>query len=504
MLSWDMPLELTVGRLALGAGIALIVYLLLLAVGRYFKRRHGVRFGLAYQLFSLLAALQLPVWLLRIRHPLERELLGAGLLLGAWAGVLFLRRFVWERYFRQDGRPRVPRMLREVASVVLLLVTLLFVLTQIYGLEIPGLLAGSGIVAIVLGLAMQDLLSNIIAGFALHFEKPFRLGDWLSYNGQYAEVMEVNWRSTRLRTTDDIYLDIPNRELAHQTIVNLCYPNARHAMRLVIGVEHEAPPSRVKDALARAASGADGVLADPAPKVFLTNFGNHAVEYEIKFWIEDQSKYNVITDAIRTNSWYELRRAGCKIPVSPATVQLERARPRTRQTDPEAVRELLLALPLFQSIDEFERETLLNGSRSLWFGRGEHILRQHEAGESMFALVQGSASVVVDAGHGPKQVAVLRAGDCFGEMSLLTGEPRTATLVAREDCETVEITKDAMKVVLQHNPALSRRLGQLLAQRQLETEGVLDAAEPDPAAAETRRAEYEEGFLKKVQAFFEL
>ncbi len=488
--------------MALGIGLA--VYLGLLAAGRYFKRRHNVRIGPAFLLFSLVVAVFVPVRWLGLHPPGERHLLAAMVLLGAWVGVTFLRRFVWERFFREGGRIASPRLLREVVSILLLLGAVVGVLKKVYGIAIPGLMAGSGIAAVVLGLAMQDLLGNIIAGFALHFEKPFRVGDWLEIDGQHARVVEMNWRSTRLLTNDDVTLDIPNRELARQKITNLHFPDARHAMRLTVGLEHAAAPTAVKAALLRAASGAGGVLADPPPQVFLKEFGDHAVLYEIKFWIDDQAVYNAAADAIRTNAWYELKRAGLRIPVSPSTVQLERAAARTRQTEPGAVRTILAELPIFEPLDDFERETLLNGSRSLWFGRGERIICQDEAGGSMFALVRGGATVLVDRGGGPKQVAVLRAGDCFGEMSLLTGEARTATLVAREDCETIEITKDAMKAVLLHNPALSEHLGAMLAQRQLDTEGALEGATPDPATEESRRAKYAEGFLHKVRSFFEL
>ena len=499
-----MSAEFNAGKLAIFALIAVGVYLVLLIVGRHFKRVHNVRFGRIYLLFCGVTALFVPAEVLAVRHPLERELLSAVILLGTLVGVAFLRRFLWEKYFRDGGKTDAPRMLREVGSVLIVLVALVVVLKRIYGVEVPGLLAGSGIAAVVLGLAMQDLLSNIIAGLALHFEKPFRVGDWLMHDKQFAQVMEMNWRATRLRTNDAVLLAIPNRELAHQTIVNLHYPEPRHAVRLDLGVEHDAPPSAVKDALLRAAGNAAGVLAEPAPQVSLKDFGNHAIVYEVRFWIEDHAIYNTATDAVRTNAWYELRRAGVRIPVNPGTVQLERNRPPALQTRPETVRAMLDAQPLFQSLNEAERETLLNGSRSLWYGRGEKIIRQDAAGDSMFLLIRGSAGVLVNRGRGPVQVAVVRAGDCFGEMSLLTGEPRTATLIAREDCETLEITKAAMAAVLQHNPVLSSRLSELLAQRQLETDEAYNSTPPDPASGNARQARYAAGFLSKVQTFFQL
>src|SRR2546423_15419650 len=120
---------------------------------------------------------------------------------------------------------------------------------------------------------MQDLLGNIIAGVALHVGKPFKPGDWLMFDNHHAEVIEVNWRPTRLRTNADVCLDIPNSHIVRSTIINLSYPTKVHAMRFTVGVDYSVPPNRVKDIIVRAASESLGVLPDPPPKVFLKDFG---------------------------------------------------------------------------------------------------------------------------------------------------------------------------------------------------------------------------------------
>ena len=152
---------------------------------------------------------------------------------------------------------------------------------------------------------MQDLMGNIISGVALQVGKPFQHGDWLLVDSRYAEVIEINWRSTRLRTSDEVSIEIPNRDLAKQTITNLNQPFRLHAMRISVNIDYAAPPTRVKAVLLHAASNAKWVLPSPAPRVFLKNFGDYAVEYEIKFWMDDHTFYNEVCDAIRTNVWYQ-------------------------------------------------------------------------------------------------------------------------------------------------------------------------------------------------------
>src|SRR5207244_4933341 len=143
----------------------------------------------------------------------------------------------------------IPHFLREVVALVIFVVALLFVLSFAYHAErgLKSVVATSGVAAVILGLAGQNLLGGIIAGMSLQINKPYRVGDWLQVGDRFAEVMEINWRSTRLRTNDAIYLDIPNNEIVRQTVINLHYPQQLHAMRIVVGVEYGAPPNKVKD-----------------------------------------------------------------------------------------------------------------------------------------------------------------------------------------------------------------------------------------------------------------
>ncbi len=153
--------------------------------------------------------------------------------------------------------------------------------------------------------------------------------------------MEINWRSTRLCTNDNIYLDIPNNEIVRTTIVNLHYPTEVHAMRIRVGVDYNVPPNRVKDALARAASSANGVLANPPVKVFLVDFADHAVTYEIKFYMGNHARINETNDAVRTNVWYELKRQRITIPFPIRTLQLERRKLPAGEEDHQEARAIL-------------------------------------------------------------------------------------------------------------------------------------------------------------------
>jgi CRP-like cAMP-binding protein len=248
---------------------------------------------------------------------------------------------------------------------------------------------------------------------------------------------------------------------------------------------------------------AKGVIPEPKPQVFLKNFGDSGIEYEIRFWLEDYALYNQVCDAIRTNMWYSLRRHGIRIPFPMRTVQLERPA-RDKQLEVQtAARIILRQQPLFRCLSDEQLDALLPRGRVAHFGRDEKLIQQGDSGDSMFVLVDGQATVVVERNGGPTPVAFLRSGDCFGEMSLLTGERRIATVIAQTDCEVVEIGKAVLAKSLKDNPELLAQLSELLALRQLETEGIL-TAEKKGSAADAQQTQYAANFVDKLRTFFEL
>ncbi len=479
------------------------LYCLLVLGGRRLKRQHGVQLGLLYHLFALSAAVYLPAALLKINWTFLRHLGAAMIILGSLFLIALIDRFLWDFYFRSRNGVNVPKFLKEVVRLLIVTVAIFFVLDMAYDQTIKGLLIAPGIAAVVIGLAMQDLMGNIIAGVALQAGKSFCQGDWLLIENRYAEVLEINWRSTRFRTVDDISIEVPNREIARQTIVNLNRPGRTHAMRIPIVLDYAVPPTRAKDVLLHAAANAQWVLPAPKPKVFLKNFADSGIEYEIKFWMESHEQYSEVVDSIRTNVWYGLKRHGIRVPFPTRTVQLERPARDKQQEVQTAARIMLRQQELFKCLSDEQLDSLLPRGKAVHFGRGETVIQQGADGDSMFVLVDGQANVVVQQNGSPRSVAVLNSGDCFGEMSLLTGEKRNASVIANQDCELVEIGKTVLGRSLKENPELLKQLSELLARRQVENETIL-ATKGSEKAAEGNQQRYAANFVDKLRSFFEL
>ena len=484
--------------------VFIATFFIALGIGRFLKHRAGVRLGLLFRLFCLILAFYAAIVVYGVHAPWRNHVGAAAILLSTALVVALINRYIWDFYFETKRQMPIPHFLREVVAGIIFLIVLLFVLSYGYHAEaqLKGLLAGSGVVAIIVGFAGQNLFAGIIGGISIQINRPYKVGDWLHVGERFAEVMEINWRSTRLRTNDNIYLDIPNNEMVSHTIINLHYPTEVHAMRIRVGVEYKNPPNRVKDALFRAASTAEGVLAEPPVKIYLVDFADFAVTYEIKFYMGNHARMNEIMDAVRTNVWYELKRQGITIPFPIRTLQVERKAARPVQEEQAEALSILRGEPLFGCLSDDQLNQLVKQARLNYFGRGEPVIEEGSPGDSMFVLLRGAANVSVSKNGSTIQVATLSAGDCFGEMSLLTGERRSATVRADGDCYVMEIGKPVMAEVLRGAPGCLEQLSQLLAQRKMETEGILKEARTDEQSSKER--EYTATFLHRLRTFFQL
>src|SRR5215510_6247417 len=492
-------------RDAITVVVFIVTFFVALGIGRFLKRRAGVQLGLLFRLFCLTLAFYAAIAVYGVHAPWRYHVGAAAILLSTALIVALVNRYIWDLYFEKKRQTIIPHFLREVVGGIIFLVVLLLVLSYGYHAEaqLKGLLAGSGVVAIIVGFAGQNLFAGIIGGISIQLNRPYKLGDWLKVGDTYGEVREINWRSTRLCTNDDIYLDIPNNEMVSHQIVNLHYPTEVHAMRIRVGIDYSVPPNRVKDVVGRAAQRAKNVVPNPPVKVFRVDFADHAVTYEIKYYMGNHARINETNDSVRTNVWYELKRQGISIPMPIRTLQLERKKaPRVQEEQAEAF-SILRGEALFDCLSEDQLTHMVHQARLKLFGRGEPVIEEGAEGDSMFVMLRGAANVFISKNGSKIQVARLGAGDCFGEMSLLTGEPRSATVRADGDCYVMEIGKPVMAEVLSAAPSCLEKLSQLLAQRKLDTEGILkEATRPEEHALKERQ--YTANFLHRLRTFFEL
>lgn len=482
-------------------GSAAVIYLGLLFGGRILKRRFQIPLSWVYHLFCILAALYLPTLFPFVQFPGEEHIGAALVIAGAFVLVGLVRHYFFDLLLRKGEGAQVPKFLGEFVSISIIIAALLLTLQFIYGIKVPGLLAGAGIAGIVLGLALQDTLGNIFSGFAIYFGGQFKAGDWLLVEGQHAKIVEINWRSTRLRTTDDICLDIPNSSITKQTVINYYYPTNVHAIRLDVGLEYGAPPSLVKKVLIGAALDCPFVLRNPEPDVFLTEFAAYSVTYQLRFWLDDHKHYNPANSHIRTTLWYSLRRHNISIPF-PIQHELHLDPPVPHIEDRELIRDSIQKAVFAPVLSSAQLGEIVENAKMVRFGEGESIIRQDADAGPMYVIVEGKAEVWIESNGIRTSVAVLGPDACIGENSVLTGEKRTATILALEDCLVVEVDKTTLAPIVSASPELLESLSELLAQRRMKNEGLV--AEAAGTANQATKRNYKAGFLGKLRLFFEV
>lgn len=337
------------------------------------------------------------------------------------------------------------------------------------------LIATSAVSAVVIGFALQDTLGNAFAGLAIQSEKPFHIGHWIRVGEFEGRVAEVTWRATKLRTKAGNFVILPNNLVSKEAITNYSEPVAPTRIQVEVGVTYDAPPNQVKDVIGGALANCNRVLPAPAPDVLLVSFDSSAITYRARFWIEDYERDESARDQVRTAIFYALQRHGLEIPY-PVQVEYSKEWRQPDEAAQIAERERLLAgIDFLASLEEQHRRTVAASTTTRVYGDGEAIVREGAPGQSMFAICSGK--VVVTLEPGDRQVATLDAGDYFGEMSLLTGEPRTATVTAVGDTTVLELHADIFREIGAVNPAQIEKIGVAAVARRSELEQVRAAGQ---------------------------
>jgi CRP-like cAMP-binding protein len=358
------------------------------------------------------------------------------------------------------------------------------------------LLTTSAVGAVVVGFALQDTLGNLFAGLAIQIEKPFRVGQWVQFGDREGQVTEITWRATKLRTKSGQFLIVPNSVVSKEPVLNHSEPIIPTRIEVEIGASYNVPPNEVKRAMHEAMANSPLVMKAPEPQVIIKGFGGSAIDYVAQFWIEDYGVDRTARDQVRTNLWYTFRRRNIEIPY-PIQVQYERdEEPIRTERDVAAAADHLASVSLFKTLSAEARHALANAADHHLFAAGESIVRQDAEGDSMFVLMKGHARVVIEPSG--QEVAVIPAGGFFGEMSMLTGDKRSATVIAADDVAVLEITSKDFRELALANPELVDHVSTIISTRRtgLEDAKAAVAAAVVPAA--------KQNFLARMRKFLSI
>ena len=339
------------------------------------------------------------------------------------------------------------------------------------GIAAGDLFTGSAVVTAVLGFALKDTLGNVFAGLAIHAEHPFEVGDWIQYDAVPAHVgrvVEINWRATKVLTLDDAHVIIPNGQLAQASIRNFTKPEAWSRRSLFVVTPYDVPPQRVQAIILEAIRGSFGVLEQPAPSVVTNAFTERGVEHWVRLFTTAFDQRDRVDGMARDRIWYALARHGIRIPVATHAVQLsEPPVPETPAAAADRRAGCLEQIDLLEPLSPGLVRRLAESSVDRLYAAGEQVVRQGDAGSSMFVILSGRVEVTagVPATGPAATLATLGPGSHFGEMSLMTGCPRVATVTTLEETRLLEICKDGFAAILAAEPGLVEALGRSLQSR---------------------------------------
>ena len=430
------------------------------------------------------------------RSEVEQYVLFASLIALIFVAVRVFDLLVFDLVMSRGRKVVAPQLLREIINIILYFVAFAALTSQFLNVDIRNWLFTGSAVALVLGLGLQDTLGNLFAGISLHLEDSFEIGDVLR-TGEHTGVVEgTRWRGTRIRTFNNHLVIIPNSVLARAPLEVFArhHPNARIVS---VGIDYNVPPAKAIDVLTQAASHVEGVSREMPCIARVGSFGDSAVNYEIKYYMRDYALRDRIDADIRKAIWYAMRRNNIPIPFPIRAVQDYAAPP---PSDQHLTREELLGrlrgVDILSPVHDEDIELIAEAARFHVYSKGEAILARGAAGDSLFVLHEGPVSVRIadDTVAGRHEVAQLGPGAVFGEMALLTGEARTADVIALTDVVAIEIGKDALDPVLRDHPDLAVAI----TKKVMERRDVLEAIRLNS------QEDVEKTIISKIKAYFGL
>jgi small-conductance mechanosensitive channel/CRP-like cAMP-binding protein len=400
----------------------------------------------------------------------------------------------------QRARLTVPTILRDILQA-LAFVVILFAVLRKSGVNLLSLVTTSAVLTAVIGLSLQHTIANMFAGLSLQLDKTLSVGDWIQWSTWVGRITHIKWRSTFIITRDGNNVIMPNSELLKQEVLNFSKPTGVHRSNVKCTFAYHHPPREVARVLTGALRGMIDILDEPQPDCLPVEFGENGITYVLRYWTENVQRDIIVEGEVRVRVWYAAQRAGLEIPVP--QLQLSGTATPRLLAGSAALQEhdrlqALAGVDLFAALDTPTRAILAAGLKRQLFASDELIIKQGDIGDSLYVIHSGQVAVTLAFDHQVREVARLKAGQFFGEMSLLTGEPRNATCRALSDVECWVIDHEALRGVLVDNPKIAEDMSSILAGRQQQLDG------QRAHVASTAKRVPDQRMLARIRNFFGL
>ncbi|WP_345812091.1 mechanosensitive ion channel family protein [Paraburkholderia sp. PREW-6R] len=367
---------------------------------------------------------------------------------------------------------RKQRLFQDVFGAVVFLAAIVAALAFVFELPIRGVVATSGALAIVLGLAIQSTLSDVFAGIVINTTEPYQIGDWVTIDGVEGKVLEMNWRATHLLTGQGNVVIVPNAVAAKTKITNNNRPAALHGVTVLLEISPQERPGIVLAALENALAGTRLILETPAPYAQVKKTGVDSVQYEVTAYVDDMSRKLSVSNQLYDLCYRHLAAAG--IDLRPLSV------PAPVREISDAKERLLRRIDIFAALNTEEIRKLAMRLKRQELEVGQLLMNADTVPDTLSIVDSGVLSVTTAEPTGQVEVARLGPGDAVGEMGLLAGLPAQVRIAALKRSVVYQLEKEDLTPILKDNPEVAKRMCRLLSTRQ-EALGKLSVEVPQSA-----------------------
>lgn len=401
-------------------------------------------------------------------------------------------------YLRIHTQREVPSFLRDSVRLVVYLAVGIISLRLVFKIDLSAIVTTTTVITATIAFAMQSTLTNALSGFSIQSDELLARGNWISIKdiNIFGEITNVGFRYTTIKTPDNQLIMVPNSVIM-QNIV-MYHGNSdteeKPALQVNVMLGYDMPPEMAKSLLLKVLCDDPQILDQPEPLVRMSSLDDNGITYQMRFCIVDPSRRVPVKDSVYSQIWYAVNRAGYSFPFPHRQIITGECR-QPFEFSKEHIARYLCDSELFAMLDAATVDDLAGQAPMRVYGTDEIIVRQGEGGSSLFIVLKGALDASIDG----VVVGQICQGSFFGEMSLLTGEPRTATVRAACEVWLAEITKELMEPILRANPAILETLSSILAERERKSRAS-KASHTETVSSMPRSEDY----LRRLKSFFRL
>ncbi len=422
--------------------------------------------------------------------------------------------FIWRGVFSKSMRGEVPKLLVDLCRIFIYLCAITGIAGTVFRYSLTGFWTTSSVFGLILGFALRNMILDLFSGLAVNIERPYQVGDWVEVQQKskdlnlIGEVIEINWRSTRIRTESNSIVIIPNSILTTYVVTNHWgggYPT-RYEVRFCLDFSVSADRAhRVLLAGVKSVYHLIGFVDDHEPSIMTGDTNEKGVNYIVRYWIKPwvhmtpAEAKNLVSNSVLQH----LTKAGLTLAYPKQDLYYAEMPIRHLDTYSMSDRKKILSnIVLFMELEDQELTQLSQRMKRVYFPQGDTVIETGADADSMFILVEGFLQVFssLENSQGKMRLGQIIPGEFFGEMSMLTGEPRSASIKAATDVVCYEITKEDVRWLFEERPDFVELISKTVARRKLKNEAAKTLTPLIDLEKETKSFAFQ--LVQRIQAFF--